>query len=166
MANECSVGWPAPGVQGRLVAPETGLDVPVGAVGEILVRGANVMRGYHREPAHPAFREGWFHSGDLARQAPDGSFEVVGRSKDMIISGGENISPAEIENQLMKHPAVADGAVLRRGLDADKDQSYFLSALAPAVPAPGVPVQQWMCFHGSRRKMAIGFKLLCRIFPM
>jgi fatty-acyl-CoA synthase len=70
------------------------------------------MRGYHREPAHPAFVDGWFHSGDLARQDADGLYEVVGRSKDMIISGGENIYPAEIENLLAGTPGVADCAVV------------------------------------------------------
>jgi fatty-acyl-CoA synthase len=83
----------------RLVSTD-GADTAVGEVGEIWVRAPNVMRGYWKEPDHPAFRDGWFHSGDLARQDAEGFYWVVGRSKEMIISGGENIYPAEIENVL------------------------------------------------------------------
>jgi fatty-acyl-CoA synthase len=70
------------------------------------------MRGYHREPEHPSFRGGWFRSGDLGRRDAQGRYEVVGRLKDMIISGGENIYPAEIENQLVTLPGVAESAVV------------------------------------------------------
>jgi fatty-acyl-CoA synthase len=105
------VGRPAPGVSVRLV-DVSGADVTPGEVGEILVRGANVMRGYHREPGHPSFRDGWFHSGDLARADADGLYEVVGRSKDMIITAGENIYPAEIENLVCGVPGVAECAVV------------------------------------------------------
>jgi fatty-acyl-CoA synthase len=105
------VGRPAPGVSVRLV-DVTGAEVPVGQVGEIVLRGANVMRGYHREPVHPSFHGGWFHSGDLARVDADGLYEVVGRSKDMIITGGENIYPAEIENLVAGVPGVAECAVV------------------------------------------------------
>ena len=111
LAHAGSVGTPAPGVAIRLVDAE-GRDVGDGDVGEILVRGDNVMRGYHRDPANPSFRDGWFHSGDLARRGPDGFFEVVGRSKDMIISGGENIYPAEIENLVAELPEVAECVVV------------------------------------------------------
>ena len=110
-AHVGKVGRPAAGVRIRLRC-EDGREAVPGEVGEVLVKGANVMRGYHREPAHPAFVDGWFHSGDLARQDADGLYEVVGRSKDMIISGGENIYPAEIENLLAGTPGVADCAVV------------------------------------------------------
>jgi fatty-acyl-CoA synthase len=111
LAHPGKVGRPAPGVRIRLVCAD-GADVAPGEVGEILVRGANVMRGYHREPGHPSFRDGWFHSGDLARVDGAGLYEVVGRSKDMIISGGENIYPAEIENLVAVVPGVAECAVV------------------------------------------------------
>jgi fatty-acyl-CoA synthase len=111
LAHPGSAGTPAPGVLIRLV-DEAGEAASDGAVGEILVRGANVMRGYHRDPANPAFRDGWFRSGDLARRRPDGFYEIVGRSKDMIISGGENIYPAEIENLVAAVPGVAECAVV------------------------------------------------------
>ncbi len=105
-----SCGWPAPGVEVLLCDPH-GAAVQPGAVGEICVRAANVVRHYW--PDTPACDEqGFFHTGDLARQAEDGSYTVVGRAKDMVISGGENVYPAEIENLLNQHPLVAECAVL------------------------------------------------------
>ena len=99
-----SCGWPARGVEVRLADARDG-------VGELLLRAPNVARCYW--PEQPAVdAEGWFHSGDLARQAADGSYTVVGRAKDMVISGGENIYPAEIEHLLASHPLVAECAVL------------------------------------------------------
>lgn len=111
MAHPGSVGWPVEGVSVRLVN-NLGRQVGPGEVGEIWIRGPNVMRGYHRAPDHPGFVDGWFKSGDLGRLGPGGQLEVVGRSKDMIISGGENIYPAEIENRLVGHPDVEECAVV------------------------------------------------------
>jgi fatty-acyl-CoA synthase len=80
--------------------------------GEVLLKAPQLMRGYHRS-AEPAFDgQGWFHTGDLALQHEGGLFEIVGRSRDLIISGGENIHPAEIENLVSAMPAVADCAVV------------------------------------------------------
>ncbi|WP_374409930.1 class I adenylate-forming enzyme family protein [Hydrogenophaga sp.] len=105
-----SCGWPAPGVEIRLLDAQ-GDEVAPGQVGEIAVRAPNVVATYW--PDRPALdAEGFFRSGDLARQAEDGSFTVVGRAKDMIISGGENIYPAEIENLIATHPAVAECSVV------------------------------------------------------
>ncbi|MCB2016092.1 MAG: AMP-binding protein [Hydrogenophaga sp.] len=103
-------GWPAPGVEIRLLDAQ-GLEVALGQVGEIAVRAPNVVATYW--PDRSALdADGFFHSGDLAQQAPDGSFTVVGRAKDMIISGGENIYPAEIENLIATHPLVAECSVV------------------------------------------------------
>ncbi|WP_066159965.1 class I adenylate-forming enzyme family protein [Hydrogenophaga pseudoflava] len=105
-----SCGWPAPGVDIRLLGFD-GRPAPAGQVGEIAVRAPNVVATYW--PDRPALdADGFFHSGDLAQQAADGSFTVVGRAKDMIISGGENIYPAEIENLIATHPAVAECSVV------------------------------------------------------
>jgi fatty-acyl-CoA synthase len=87
-------------------------DVSQGQVGEILVRAPNVMQGYWKDPDNPSFRDGWFRSGDLAYQDEEGFFHVVGRSKDMIISGGENIYPAELENVLSDCAEIAEAAVI------------------------------------------------------
>ncbi|WP_395686474.1 class I adenylate-forming enzyme family protein [Caenimonas koreensis] len=97
-----SCGWPAPGVEVQLAGVK-------GGVGEVLVRAPNVVSRYW--PDEPACDEaGWFHTGDLASRAGDGSYTIVGRSKDLIISGGENIHPAEIEAALALHDAIAECA--------------------------------------------------------
>jgi fatty-acyl-CoA synthase len=97
-------------------------DVPADAatMGEVVMRGNNVMRGYYDDPeaTAEAFRGGWFHSGDVGVMHPDGYIELRDRSKDIIISGGENISTIEIENVLYQHPDVQEVAVV--GIPDDK----------------------------------------------
>jgi len=110
-AHVGAAGRPALGCAIRIV-DEAGADVPDGSVGEVWVRGPNVMAGYWREPSHPAFRDGWFHSGDLASRDATGLCTIVGRAQDLIISGGENIYPAEIENLLAGIPEIAEAAVV------------------------------------------------------
>ncbi len=95
----------------RLVG-STGVDVADGEVGEIWIHGANQMQGYWADDHNPSFADGWFRSGDLARRDAEGFYWVVGRSRDMIISGGENIYPAEIENLLAACPEIAEAAVI------------------------------------------------------
>ncbi|MBX2824232.1 MAG: acyl-CoA synthetase [Gammaproteobacteria bacterium] len=98
--------------------PETMQAVPADGetIGEIMFRGNIVMRGYYKNPDanREAFRDGWFHSGDLAVMDPDGYLRILDRSKDIIISGGENISSIEIENTLYTHPDVLEAAVAAR----------------------------------------------------
>jgi fatty-acyl-CoA synthase len=91
-------------------------DVPVGEVGEIVYRAPTLMAGYWNNPqaTAEAFAGGWFHSGDLVRADSDGYIWVVDRKKDMIISGGENIYCAEVENVLAAHPAIVEVAVIGR----------------------------------------------------
>ena len=95
---------------------ETLVDVPADGVtmGEIVMRGNTVMKEYFRDPAatEEAFRGGWFHSGDLGVRYPDGYIQLMDRAKDIVISGGENISTVEVEHALTSHPAVADAAVI------------------------------------------------------
>ena len=92
--------------------PALGVHVQLAADGEVLLKAPNLMRGYHRETT-PAFdSEGWFHTGDLALRHANGMFEIVGRSKELIISGGENVYPAEIENLVSAMPGVAECAVV------------------------------------------------------
>jgi long-chain acyl-CoA synthetase len=108
-----SIGTPIRGVQMRVVDKDDH-EVPQGEVGEILIRGPNVMKGYwHRpEATAEAIRDGWFHTGDLARVDEDGYFYIVDRKKDLIIRGGYNVYPREIEEVLYEHPAVAEAAVI------------------------------------------------------
>jgi long-chain acyl-CoA synthetase len=108
-----SIGTPVRGVQMRVV-DEFGADVPAGEVGEIAIRGHNVMKGYWRrdEATAEAIPDGWFRSGDLARVDEDGYFFIVDRRKDLIIRGGYNVYPREIEEVLYEHPSVAEAAVV------------------------------------------------------
>ncbi|MFF3615033.1 long-chain fatty acid--CoA ligase [Streptomyces sp. NPDC002580] len=108
-----SIGVPIRGVEMRLVA-EDGGEVASGEVGEIAIRGENIMTGYWNRPdaTADAIRDGWFHSGDLARVDDDGFYFIVDRKKDMIIRGGYNVYPREIEEVLYEHPAVAEAAVV------------------------------------------------------
>jgi fatty-acyl-CoA synthase len=108
-----SVGRPMLGVELRVVSDEL-RDVPPGAVGEIVYRGPAVMAGYHgqSEQTREAFAGDWFHSGDLARLDDEGYLWLVDRKKDMIVSGGENVYPAEVERVLLDHPAVTEAAVI------------------------------------------------------
>jgi len=120
----------------RLVDPE-GRDVPPGEVGEIWIRAPNLMAGYWKDPENPAFRDGWFRSGDLARVDEEGYYWVVGRSKDMIISGGENIYPAELENVLADCPDVAEGAVV-----GVPDEKWGEVVVAAIVKRPGANLDE------------------------
>lgn len=110
-----SVGRVIPTVSARIVDEDMN-DVPVGQVGEIVYRAPTLMSGYWNNPKATAesFAGGWFHSGDLVRQDEEGYIWVVDRKKDMIISGGENIYCAEVENVLAAHPAIAEVAVIGR----------------------------------------------------
>jgi fatty-acyl-CoA synthase len=109
--KEGSAGRAAQGVTVQLT-DEAGNAVASGQVGEIWLRAANLARGYWLEPDHAAFAGGWYRTGDLAMQDSEGFYTVVGRAKDMIISGGENIYPAEIENLLAGHAQIGECAVV------------------------------------------------------
>lgn len=108
-----SVGRPVPHVQVRVV-DDTDRELPAGETGEILVRGPNVMHGYWQAPdlTARAMKNGWYHTGDGGYFNHDGYLVLAGRIKDMIVSGGENVYPIEIENRLSRHPAVRECAVI------------------------------------------------------
>ena len=129
------VGYPT--LEGfRVVNPDTLEDVPPDAetIGEIWIRGNTVMKGYLKNPkaTSEVFEHGWFHSGDLAVMHPDGYAEVKDRSKDIIISGGENISSLEIEEALYKHPDIMEAAVVAR-----PDTKWGETPCAFVTMAPG-----------------------------
>lgn len=110
-----TIGQALPGVEVCVVDPATLKELPDGESGELLVRGANVMVGYHDDESATAraiTQDGWLRTGDLVLRGPDGNLRVVGRLKDLIIRGGENIAPAEIENVLREHPDIVDAAVV------------------------------------------------------
>jgi long-chain acyl-CoA synthetase len=117
-ARPGSIGVPIPGVEMKLISPEPGVreDLPEGpdTIGEIAIKGPNIMKGYYGRPdaTAEAVVDGWFRSGDLARKDEDGWYYIVDRSKDMIIRGGYNVYPREIEEILLTHPDVSLCAVI------------------------------------------------------
>jgi fatty-acyl-CoA synthase len=134
-----TVGRPIPGAEVRLVDPITRKDVAPGEAGELWVRGHGVMAGYYKNPE--ATRrvidpDGWLATGDLAREREDGNYRIVGRCKELIIRGGENIYPPEVEEFLHHHPKVAEVAIV--GLP---DPKYGEVISAWIVPKPGVTLK-------------------------
>jgi fatty-acyl-CoA synthase len=110
-----TIGKPLEGVETRIVDPAGGEDAPAGAPGELWVRGPNVMLGYHDDPEATAAAvtpDGWLHTGDQCVLGADGNLRITGRIKDIIIRGGENIAPAEIENVLREHEDILEAAVV------------------------------------------------------
>ncbi len=108
-----SIGQPVWGVEMRIVDSED-KEVPVGEVGEVVIRGHNIMKGYYKKPeaTEQAMRNRWFHSGDMGKRDEDNYFYIVDRVKDMVIRGGFNVYPREIEEVLITHPAVSLAAVI------------------------------------------------------
>ncbi|MGL5910364.1 MAG: AMP-binding protein, partial [Phycicoccus sp.] len=108
-----TIGIPIPGCEMRVVDTE-GDDVPTGEVGEIAIRGDNVMKGYWRNPeaTAEAIPDGWFRTGDLATVDDEGYFTIVDRKKDMILRGGMNVYPREVEEVVYQHPDVLEVAVV------------------------------------------------------
>jgi fatty-acyl-CoA synthase len=110
-----TVGRVLPGLEVKIVPPGSTEPLPQGQSGELMVRGHGVMKGYYQKPAETAAvlaPDGWLRTGDLAQQTPDGYYRITGRIKDVIIRGGENIYPREIEEFLYAHPQVADVQVV------------------------------------------------------
>lgn len=106
-----TVGKAMPHVELKIVNPENGKIVPLGEPGEICGRGYAVMTGYYNDKAkteETIDKQGWIHTGDLGQFDDDGFIKIIGRSKDMIIRGGENIYPKELEDFLMRHPNISD----------------------------------------------------------
>jgi fatty-acyl-CoA synthase len=132
-----SCGTPVGTSQVRLL-DEAGRQVPVGEVGEICVRGPLVMQGYWNKPEETAkaLRHGWLYTGDMARCDADGFIYIVDRSKDMIISGGFNVFPREVEDVLTRHPAVAAAAVI-----GVPDPKWGEAVKAVVVLKPGASAQ-------------------------
>ena len=143
-----TVGRPLPGVQVKIADPETGEEFENGKIGEICAQGHGVMLGYYREPVRTAEAidtAGWLHTGDLGLREPNGCYRITGRLKDMIIRGGENIYPREIEEYLYRHPAVEDVQVV-----GVPDRKY------------GEEVLAWIKLRGGQSVTAPEIQIYCR----
>ena len=135
-----TVGIPYPYTDVKIIDPASGEVVPVGERGEICCRGVIVMQGYYKMPektAETVDSEGWLHTGDLATMNAGGYINIVGRIKDMVIRGGENIFPREIEEFLIRHPKVADVQVL-----GVPDKFFGEELLAVVLPREGVEITE------------------------
>jgi fatty-acyl-CoA synthase len=135
-----TLGIPLPGVAARVVDPERATVVRRGEVGELEVRGPNVMAGYHELPDETtaATRPGhWLRTGDLVTMDDRGYLRMTGRLKEMIVSGGENIFPVEIENALLEHPDVAQATVV--GVPDDRWGEAAVAVIVPAAPSTPDP---------------------------
>jgi long-chain acyl-CoA synthetase len=139
----------------KLINPEPGSwDDAEGDVGEIAIKGPNIMKGYYGRPdaTTDAIHDGWFRSGDLARKDEDGYYYIVDRSKDMIIRGGYNVYPREVEEVLMTHPAVSLAAVI-----GVPNESHGEEIKAVVIPEKGVDVTPEELVEWSKEQMA-GYK--------
>jgi long-chain acyl-CoA synthetase len=132
-----SVGIALPGTEVRIAASD-GRELAAGEIGEVLVRGPMVMKGYWNRPEATAqtLREGWLHTGDLGRQDADGDIEIVDRLKEMIVRGGYNVYPREIEEVLYRHPDIVEAAVV-----GVPDEHFGEEVGAAIVPRPGAAVE-------------------------
>ena len=150
-----TVGAAMYAVECKIVDPETGEECPDNVDGEFCARGYNIMKGYYKMPEATAAaidRDGWLHSGDLARRLPNGYFKITGRIKDMIIRGGENIYPKEIEDFLYTYPKIQDVQVI--GVP-DKDYGEEIMAcvvLKPGETATEDEIKEYVKSHMAKHK--------------
>jgi len=143
-------------VETKIVDPETGEECPDNVDGEFCARGYNIMKGYYKMPEATAAAidsEGWLHSGDLARRLPNGYFKITGRIKDMIIRGGENIYPKEIEDFIYTHPKVNDVQVI-----GVPDKQYGEEIMACVILKPGETMtveelKEYVLSHMAKHKV-------------
>ena len=139
-----SVGIPVWGVDIKIVDPED-QEVPQGELGEIVIKGHNVMKGYYKRPEAnaEAFRNGWFHTGDIGRKDEDGYVYIVDRVKDMIIRGGFNVYPREVEEVLMMHPAISLASVIGIPHDQYGEEIKAFVVLKPDVELSAEELIAW-----------------------
>ena len=163
-----TVGSAFPGVECKIIDPETGEDLPDGANGEFVARGYNIMKGYYKMPKATESTidaDGWLHTGDIACRTADGYYKITGRLKDMIIRGGENLYPREIEEFYLTHPKVKDVQVV-----GVADKRYGEEACAWIIVKEGetsgeAEMRQYGNSHMAKHKVPRYF-LFVEEFPM
>ncbi|MGI8433312.1 MAG: long-chain-fatty-acid--CoA ligase [Nocardioidaceae bacterium] len=150
-AKPGSIGTPIWGIETKLVDPEWNEVEGADAVGEVAIRGHNLIKGYYKRPEATAevMRDGWFRSGDLARRDEDGYYYIVDRAKDMVIRGGFNVYPREVEEVLITHPAVSLAAVV--GVPHDQHGEEIKAFV---IVAPGAQLTEEELVEWAREQMA------------
>lgn len=151
-----TVGKEMPFMETKIVDPDTGEDLPDGTPGEFVVRGYNVMKGYYKMPEATAAaidKDGWLHTGDLAIRDSDGYYRITGRIKDMIIRGGENIFPKEIEDFIYTHPDVVDVQIV--GVPSEKygEEAYAFVIKRPGSSVTEKDIQTYVANNMARHKV-------------
>ncbi len=150
-----TVGSAMYGVECKIVDPETGVDLPDNVDGEFVARGYNIMKGYYKMPQATAAaidEEGWLHTGDIARRDENGNYKITGRLKDMIIRGGENIYPKEIEDFLYTHEKVQDVQVIGVPSKAYGEEIMACIVLKPGVASTEEEMKQYVMDHMAKHK--------------
>ncbi|HHW14406.1 MAG TPA: AMP-binding protein [Firmicutes bacterium] len=151
-----TVGRALPGIEVRIVEPGTSREVPRGVIGELCCRGFNVMKGYYNLPEDTARTidgDGWLHTGDLATMDDEGYCRITGRLKDMIIRGGENIYPREIEEYLYRHPKVADAQVVGVPSKVYGEEVMAFVRLKSGEEASETEIREYLRSRISRHKV-------------
>lgn len=151
-----TVGKEMPFMETKIVDPDTGEDLPDGTPGEFVVRGYNVMKGYYKMPEATAAaidKDGWLHTGDLAIRDANGYYRITGRIKDMIIRGGENIFPKEIEDFIYTHPDVVDVQIV--GVPSEKygEEAYAFVIKRPGSSVTERDIQTYVANNMARHKV-------------
>lgn len=150
-----TVGGAIYGVECKIVDPETYEELPDNVDGEFVARGYNIMKGYYKMPEATAAaidKDGWLHTGDLARRLPDGNFKITGRIKDMIIRGGENIYPKEIEDFIYTHPKVSDVQVIGVPSKQYGEEIMACVILKPDVECTAEEIKEYVMTHMAKHK--------------
>jgi len=163
-----TVGRAIYGVQCKIVDPETGEDLPDNVDGEFVAKGYNIMKGYYKMPGatEAAIDEnGWLHTGDLARRLPDGNYKITGRIKDMIIRGGENIYPKEIEDFIYTHEKVQDVQVIGVPSEAYGEEIMACVILKPGVESSEEEIKKYVLDHMAKHKVP-SYVAFVEEFPM
>lgn len=163
-----TVGSAFPGVECKIIDPETGEDMPDGENGEFVARGYNIMKGYYKMPeatAQTIDEDGWLHSGDICCRTPDGYYKVTGRLKDMIIRGGENIYPREIEEFYLTHEKIRDVQVIGVKDEAMGEEVCAWIIMNSGEQADEAAMREYGLANMARHKVPRYF-LFVKEFPM
>lgn len=151
-----TVGRALPEIECKIVDPETGEECPDEVTGEFVARGYNIMKGYYKMPKATASaidKDGWLHTGDLACRTPEGNFRITGRLKDMIIRGGENIYPKEIEEFIYTHPKVSDVQVIGVPDEAMGEEIMACVILKEGEEMTVQEMKQYVLEHMAKHKV-------------